>query len=94
MDGTKAATYLSFSQSGVSLLDVIGRSCGSACRINSFRTVNAGTAIADLVMVRCPMHYLDLAKFPGFNGVLTHTAHDASHETLHFLWKSMKVPPA
>lgn len=86
MDPTKAATYFSLSpSSGISLSAVMGRSCGSGCRMNFFHTSNAGTALTGFVMVRCPKNYLDLAKFPGFNGVMAHTAHDPGYETLYFL---------
>lgn len=94
-DPTKAATNFYLEQfGGLAVSAVLGQSCGSKCAINVYSAPNARTGIVDIVTVRCRQYFLDLTMFPGFDGILTHTAHVAGEESLHFLWKSMGLPPA
>lgn len=89
------ATHFSLSYAGgFFLTDVMGQSCGSSCRIGAYRSKHAGTGIVDLVMVRCRTHFLDLAMFPGFDGIVSHSAHEKGYDSLHLIWKSMRVLPA
>lgn len=90
-----ASTHVTLVQSGGVLLSALtGKMCGTSCRIIASRSPRNPTLMVELVLVRCRKHYLNMALFPGFTGMLAHTAHDEGYDSLYFLWKSMRTTPA
>lgn len=72
----------------------MARSCGSTCKINRASAADVNTRIVDIVLVRTRDNFLDLGLFAGFDGMVSHTAHQEGYESLHVLWRSMRVVPA
>lgn len=93
-DVDMAATHFYVSHTeGFSIANIIGRQCGSNCRIERNASKDVRDKIIAMAFIQCNTHYLDIGKFREFDGIVSHVAHKPFTDSFHILWKTIKTAP-